>query len=46
MSNQRIKSRMLYSFLHDPSAIVGSIILVLFIAAALLAPLDYPPGPV
>jgi peptide/nickel transport system permease protein len=45
MSNQRIKSRMLYSFLHDPSAIVGSIILVLFIMAALLAPWITPQDP-
>lgn len=38
MTNRRIKSRILYSYLHDPSAIVGSIILVFFISAALLAP--------
>jgi peptide/nickel transport system permease protein len=36
---------MLHSFLHDPSAIVGSVILVLFIAAALLAPWITPQNP-
>ena len=45
MSKRRIKSRMLHSFLHDPSAIVGSVILVLFIAAALLAPWITPQNP-
>ncbi|MGD2125091.1 MAG: ABC transporter permease [Desulfobacteraceae bacterium] len=38
MAEKRIKSRMLHSYLHDPSAIVGSVILVIFIIAALLAP--------
>jgi len=38
MTERRIKSRMLYSYLHDPSAILGSIILLIFILAALLAP--------
>jgi peptide/nickel transport system permease protein len=45
MSKRRIKSRMLYSYLHDPSAIVGSIILVIFIFAALLAPWITPQDP-
>ena len=31
MNNHLIKSRMLYSYLHDPSAIIGSLILVVFI---------------
>jgi peptide/nickel transport system permease protein len=45
MSKQRIKSRMLHSFLHDPSAIVGCVILVVFILAALLAPWITPQNP-
>jgi len=45
MSNQPIKSRMLYSYLHDPSAIMGSVILLLFIFAALLAPWITPQNP-
>jgi peptide/nickel transport system permease protein len=45
MSERRIKSRMLHSFLHDPSAIVGSVILLLFLAAALLAPWITPQNP-
>jgi len=45
MPKTRIKSRILYSYLHDPSAIAGSLILLLFIAAALLAPLITPQNP-
>ena len=45
MSERRIKSRMLYSFLHDPSAIAGSIILVVFFLAALMAPWITPQNP-
>ncbi|MGD9281412.1 MAG: ABC transporter permease [Desulfobacterales bacterium] len=45
MNKRRIKSRMLYSYLQDPSAIVGSIILVIFILAALLAPWITPQNP-
>ncbi len=42
---RRIKSRMLSSYLHDPSAVAGSIILLLFILAALLAPWITPQNP-
>jgi len=45
MNNRRIKSRMLSSYLHDPSAIVGSIILLIFFLAALLAPWITPQNP-
>ena len=36
---------MLYSYLHDPSAIVGSVILVIFITGAVLAPWIAPQNP-
>ncbi len=45
MSKKPVKSRMLHSFRHDPSAIIGSIILVVFILAALLAPWITPQNP-
>jgi peptide/nickel transport system permease protein len=45
MTEQRTKSRMLHSFLHDPSAIAGSVILLLFLVAALLAPWITPQNP-
>jgi peptide/nickel transport system permease protein len=45
MTKRLIKSRMLSSYLHDPSAIVGSVILLLFILAALLAPYITPQNP-
>ena len=45
MTEHRIKSRMLYSFLHDPAAMAGSLILTLFILAALLAPWITPQNP-
>ncbi|UCG09332.1 MAG: ABC transporter permease [Desulfobacterales bacterium] len=45
MTDRRIKSRMLSSYLHDPSAIAGSIILLIFIWAALLAPWITPQNP-
>jgi len=45
MSERKIKSRILYSFLHDPSAIIGSIILAVFIFAALFAPWIAPQDP-
>ena len=38
MTERRIKSRMLYSYLNDPSAVAGSIILLVFLAAAVLTP--------
>ena len=45
MNKRYIKSRILYSYLHDPSAILGSIILLVFISAALLAPWITPQNP-
>jgi len=45
MSKRRIKSRLLSSYLHDPSAIAGSVILVVFMLAALLAPWITPQDP-
>ena len=45
MAEKRVKSRMLYSYLHDPSAIVGSVILVVFIMGAILAPWIAPQNP-
>jgi peptide/nickel transport system permease protein len=45
MAEKRVKSRMLYSYLHDPSAIVGSVILVIFITGAVLAPWIAPQNP-
>jgi len=45
MSDRRIKSKFLYSYLHDPSAIAGSIILCIFILAAVLAPWITPQDP-
>jgi len=45
MTEHRIKSRMLYSYLNDPSAIAGSIILLVFLAAAVLAPWITPQNP-
>lgn len=45
MSRRRIKSKMLYSYLHDPSAILGSFILLVFILASILAPFVTPQDP-
>lgn len=45
MSNRRIQSKMLYSYLHDPSALIGSVILLIFVLAALLAPWITPQNP-
>jgi len=45
MTERRIKSRMLYSYLSDPSAIAGSFILLLFLAGAVLAPWITPQNP-
>jgi peptide/nickel transport system permease protein len=45
MSKRIIQSRLLYSYLHDPSAIAGSVILALFLLAALLAPWITPQDP-
>jgi peptide/nickel transport system permease protein len=45
MTERRIKSRMLFSYLRDPSAIAGSLILLLFLAGAVLAPWITPQNP-
>jgi len=45
MTERRIKSRMLSSYLNDPSAVAGSIILLIFLAAAVLAPWITPQNP-
>lgn len=45
MTEHRIQSKMLYSYLHDPPAIAGSVILVVFLLAALLAPWITPQDP-
>jgi len=45
MPEPRAKSRLFYSYRRDPSAILGSIILLVFILAALLAPWITPQDP-
>jgi peptide/nickel transport system permease protein len=45
MSKRPLKSKLLHSYLHDPSAIAGSIILCIFILAAVLAPWITPQDP-
>jgi peptide/nickel transport system permease protein len=45
MSNQFFKSRLWHSYRRDPSAIAGSFILAVFIAAAILAPWLAPQDP-
>lgn len=40
-----LKSKLVYDFLHDPPAVVGSIIVTLFIILALLAPWIAPQNP-
>jgi len=45
MPEPRAKSRMLHSYIHDPSAILGSAILLIFILGALLAPWITPQDP-
>jgi peptide/nickel transport system permease protein len=45
MTERRIKSRFLYHYLHDPSALIGSVLMVVFILAALLAPVLAPQNP-
>ncbi len=45
MNNRFIKSKLLNNFLHDPSAIIGSALLVLLLSAALFAPLIAPQDP-
>jgi peptide/nickel transport system permease protein len=45
MTKRRIKSRLLSSYLHDPPAIAGSLIIFVFIVGALAAPLITPENP-
>jgi peptide/nickel transport system permease protein len=45
MTERRIKSRILSSYLHDPPAMVGSLLIFIFIAGALAAPLITPENP-
>ena len=45
MTEKRIQSKMLYNYLHDPSAIAGSLILTIAVLAALLAPWITPQNP-
>ncbi len=45
MTERRIKSKILYDFLHDPSALIGSVILLLFTIFALFAPWIAPRNP-
>ena len=45
MANRFIKSKLLFDYLHDPSALIGSGIMFLFFVAALLAPLIAPQNP-
>jgi peptide/nickel transport system permease protein len=45
MSRTKNRSKILHSFLHDPPAIAGSVIIVVFLAAALLAPVITPQDP-
>jgi peptide/nickel transport system permease protein len=45
MTKKRIQSKMLYNYLHDPSAIAGSLILVIAVSAAVLAPWITPQNP-
>ena len=43
--SKKKRSKILHSYLHDPPAIAGSVIIVIFIAAALLAPWITPQNP-
>ncbi len=45
MNDRLLKSKILHDFCHDPSALVGSFLLVLFILAALMAPWIAPQNP-
>jgi peptide/nickel transport system permease protein len=45
MTERRIKSRLLWNYLHDPSALAGSALLLLFIVAATAAPWITPQDP-
>ncbi len=45
MTERRVTSKILYDFLHDPSAIAGSAIIVIFLVAAIFAPWIAPQDP-
>lgn len=45
MTKRFVRSKFLHDYLHDPSAIVGSVILLIFIIAALFAPWIAPQDP-
>jgi peptide/nickel transport system permease protein len=45
MTKRFVRSKFLHDYLHDPSAIVGSIILLIFIIAAIFAPWIAPQNP-
>jgi peptide/nickel transport system permease protein len=45
MTKKPIQSKLLYNFLHDPSAIAGSLILLIAVSAAVLAPWITPQNP-
>lgn len=45
MTNRFFKSKIVYHYFHDPSALVGSFLLVVFILAALLSPWIAPQNP-
>jgi len=45
MTKSFLKSKIVYHYFHDPSALVGSFLLVVFILAALLAPWIAPQNP-
>ena len=45
MTKKQIQSKLLYNYLHDPSAIAGSLILMLAVLAAVLAPWITPQDP-
>jgi len=45
MSKRFFKSRILHDFFHDPSALVGSFLLVVFVLASLFAPWIAPQNP-
>jgi len=45
MTKPRARSRLLYHYLHDPSALVGSVLLAVFVMVALLAPVLAPQNP-
>ncbi|MGM0664207.1 MAG: ABC transporter permease [Thermodesulfobacteriota bacterium] len=45
MTRRRIKSRLLSNYLHDPPAVAGSLIILIFVAGSLAAPLIAPENP-